>query len=298
MKNTAFLTLLLACTAVTLRGHTPPAASQETAASAKPPVAIKDEPHHHLILENPYVRVFRVEIISPDATPLYRHDFPYVYMSIGKAEFTKAVEGQPEKHVALGNGQLGYSKGGFAQVIRAENDTPFYNITVELLHPQENMHSDCAKTVEGPLDGCAPQSGMASTSEKVVSEAGNGAAPSPGTGANTPLAESAPDKGKKAAGPPAFSTILESDESALKSGNFPANAKTSLAAGPGGTLLVVEPLSQFKLDFTDGSSKLLSGGDTLWLQARSTSTVTNSSEQAASQVLIFSFKDAAKSGAN
>jgi hypothetical protein len=294
----AFLTLLLACTAVTLRGQIPPAAPKEAAASAKSPVAIKDEPHHHLILENPYVRVFRVEIISPDATPLYRHDFPYVYMSIGKAQFTKAVEGQPEKHVALSNGQLGYSKGGFAQVIRAENDTPFYNITVELLHSQENMHSDCAKTVEGPLDGCAPQSGVASTSEKVVSEAGNGAAPSPGTGANTPLAESAPDKGKKAAAPPAFSTILESDESMLKSGSFPVNAKTSLAAGPGGKLLVVEPLSQFKVDFTDGSSKLLSGGDTLWLPAGSTSTVTNTSEQTASQVLIFSFKDAAKPGGN
>jgi hypothetical protein len=297
MKNMAFLTLLLACTAVTLRGQTPPAAPNETPASAKPPVAIKDEPHHHLILENSYVRVFRVEIISPDATPLYRHDFPYVYMSIGKAEFTKAVEGQPEKHVALGNGQLGYSKGGFAQVIRAENDTPFYNITVELLHPQENVHSDCAKTMEGPLDGCAPQTTVEQTSEKVVTTAGNGVAASPGMGANTPLAESAPDKGKKAAGPAAFTGILESDESTLKSGNFPANAKTSLAARPGGTLLVVEPLSQFKLDFADGSSKLLSGGDTLWLQAGSTSTVTNSSEQSASQVLIFSFTDAEKAGA-
>lgn len=92
MKNTAFLILLLVCTAVTLRGQTPPVSPNQAAASAKPPVAIKDEPHHHLILENSYVRVFRVEIISPDATPLYRHDFPYVYMSIGKAEFTKAVE--------------------------------------------------------------------------------------------------------------------------------------------------------------------------------------------------------------
>jgi len=299
MKNMAFLALLWICTAVTLRGQTLPTASTSTAiAPIKTAVPIKEEPHHHLILENSYVRVFRVEIISPDSTPLYRHDFPYVYMSIGKAQFTKAVEGQPEKHVALGNGQLGYSKGGFAQVIRAENDTPFYNITVELLRPQENMRSDCAKTIEGPLDGCAPQAGVASASDKFVSEAGNGVTASPGTGANTPLAASAPDKGKKAATPPAFTEILESDESMLKSGNFPSNAKTSLAAGAGGTLLVVEPLSQFKLDFADGSSKLLSGGDTLWLQPGSTSTVTNSSEQTASLVLIFSFKDASKPGAN
>lgn len=297
MKNLAYVVLLLACTAVTLRGQTPTAAPSEIAASAKPPVAIKDEPHHHLILENSYVRVFRVEVISPDATPLYRHDFPYVYMSIGKAEFTKAVEGQPEKRVSLANGQLGYSKGGFAQVIRAENETPFYNITVELLHPQENMRSDCAKVVEGLLDGCSTHAAVADASEKIVSGAGSGAQ-SAGTGANTPLAESAPDKGKKAAGPPSFTSILESDESTLRSGSFPANAKTSLAAGPGGTLLVIEPLSQFKVDFVDGSAKLLSGGDTLWLQAGSTSTVTNTSEQSTSSVLIFSFKDSEKRPAN
>jgi hypothetical protein len=299
MKNIAYLTLLLVCTAVTLRAQTPPVAPDATApASAKAPVAIKEEPHHHLIMENSYVRVFRVEIISPDATPLYRHDFPYVYMSIGKAEFTKAVEGQPEKHMALGNGQLGYSKGGFAQVIRAENDTPFYNVTVELLHPQENMHSDCAQVVEGPLDGCATPAAVADTSKKVVSDTSGDAQASPGIGANTPLAQSAPDKGKRATAPPAFTSILESDESTLRSGNFPANAKTSLVAAAGGALLVVEPLSQFKLDFGDGSSKLLSGGDTLWLQAGSTSAVTNTSEQTASLVLIFDFKDVSKPAGN
>jgi hypothetical protein len=296
MKNIAYLTLLLACTAVAGRGQTAP--PDTAVASAKPPVSIKQEPHHHLILENSYARVFRVEVISPDATPLYRHDFPYVYMSIGKAEFIKAVEGQPEKHVTMTNGQLGYSKGGFAQIIRAENDTPFYNITVELLHPQNNMHSECAKVIEGPLDGCATRAAVDDTSKKVVSSTDGDAPASPGTGANTPLAESAPDKGKKAAGPAVFASILESDESTLKSGNFPANAKTSLVAAAGGTLLVIEPLSQFKLDFVDGSSKLLSGGDTLWLPAGSTSAVTNTSEQAASSMLIFDFKDAPKAAAN
>jgi hypothetical protein len=298
MKNIVYLTLLLACTAVT-RGQTPPIATTSTTiAPVKTAVPIKEEPHHHLILENSYVRVFRVEVISPDATLLYRHDFPYIYMSIGKAQFTKAVEGQPEKHVALGNGQLGYSKGGFAQVIRAVNDTPFYNITVELLHPQENMHSDCAPVVEGPLDGCATPAAVADTSKKVVSDTSGDVQASPEIGANTPLAQSAPDKGKKATAPPAFTSILESDESTLRSGNFPANAKTSLVAAAGGTLLVVEPLSQFKLDFGDGSSKLLSGGDTLWLQAGSTSAVTNTSEQAVSLVLIFDFKDVSKPAGN
>jgi hypothetical protein len=300
MKKIAYTTLLLMCTSATTRGQLPttPDATASASAPAKAAIPIKDEPHHHLLLENPYVRVFRVEVISPDATPLYLQDSPYVYMSIGKAQFTKAVEGQPEKHITMTNGQLGYSKGGFAQIIRAENDTPFYNITVELLHPQNNMHSECAKVIEGPLDGCATRAAVDDTSNKVVSSTDGDSAASPGTGANTPLAESAPDKGKKAAGPPVFASILESDESILKSGNFPANAKTSLVAAVGGTLLVVEPLSQFKVDFVDGSSKLLSGGDTLWLQAGSTSTATNTSEQSASWMLIFDFKDVPKKAAN
>ena len=108
-------------------------------------VPITKEPHHHLVLENSYVRVFRVEIISPDATLLHRHDNPYAYMSIGKAEFTNAVEGKPDTRVKMTDGQLGYSRGGFSHIIRTENDTPFYNLTIELLHPQGEMPSDARK---------------------------------------------------------------------------------------------------------------------------------------------------------
>jgi hypothetical protein len=264
-------------------------------------VPITKEPHHHLVLENSYVRVFRIEIISPDATLLHRHDNPYVYMSIGKAEFTNAVEGKADTRVKMTDGQLGYSRGGFSHVIRTESDTPFYNLTIELLHPQGEMRSECAKVVNGPLEGCsAPVSAVEKVAEKIISpKEGTDAAGSPGTGANTPLAQSAPDNGKKvSAGPPSFSSILESDESTLKSATFPANAKASLAGGPAGTLLMVVPLSQFKLEFTDGTSKLLSGGDSLWLAPGPPATITNTSEQQPSTLLIFGFKDAPKPAAD
>jgi hypothetical protein len=272
MKNLVYVSLLLFCCRAALRAQAPPSA-------APAPVPITEEPHHHLILANDYVRVFRVEIISPEATLLHRHDFPYAYMSIGKAEFTNAVEGKPEIRIKMNDGQLGYSKGGFSHIIRAENDTPFYNITIELLHPQGNVRSGCAKTVNGPLEGCsAPQPAAADTS--------------PGAGANTPLAKSAPPA------PPTFIAILETDEGTLKSGSFPHQAKTSLESSPGGTLLVIEPLSQFKLDFTDGTSKLLSGGDSLWLSPGPPITITNTSQQLSSTVLIFSFKDTPKPAAD
>lgn len=226
---------------------------------------------------------------------MHRHDNPYVYMSIGDADFTNAVEGKPDVEVKMENGQLGYSKGGFSHIIRTANDKPFYNITIEFLHPQNNLRSDCAKVLQGPLVGCsAPQAAVAGAANKITSEASSPAAGvAPGTGSNTTLAQSTPDNAKAAAAaPPAFTPILESDESALKLATFPANARTTLQAGPAGTLLVIEPLSQFKLDFSDGSSQLVSGGDPVWLKADSSVTATNSSDQTVSSLLLFTFKDA------
>ena len=168
MKNIIYGSLLFLCIAGTLPAQTTPAQTPPDTGKA---VSIKEEPHHHLILENAYVRVFRVEIISPDATLLHRHDTPYAYMSIGKADFINAVEGKPDAQVKMANGQLGYSKGGFSHIVRTTNDTPFYNITVELLHPQPNIHSDCAKTLGGPLEGCStPQQTVAESAHSTNAE--------------------------------------------------------------------------------------------------------------------------------
>lgn len=297
MKMIAHLSLLLFCATAPLRAQAPPTVADQDA------VPITKEPHHHLILENAYVRVFRVELISPDATSRYRHDHPYVYMSIGKAEFTKNVEGKPEVRVKMANGQLGYSKGGFSQIIRTEDETPFYNITVELLHPQENLHSDCAKVVEGPLEGCSAPQNVVSESDKKNAEltvAPANAAASSTTAVDSPLAQMGRDDTKKNTPlpAPAFTVVLESDESTLKSATFPVGVKFSADAGAAGTLIVVEPLSQFTLDFSDGSSKLLSGGDSLWLPGGSTTAIANTSLQTQSILLLFSFKDAPKPAGN
>lgn len=224
-------------------------------------------------------------------------------MSIGKAEFTKDVEGKPEVRVKMANGQLGYSKGGFSQIIRTEDETPFYNITVELLHPQENLHSDCAKVVEGPLEGCSAPQNIVSASDKKNSglvAATTNAAAAPTTGVDSPLAQMGRNDAKKKtpSAAPAFTVVLESDESTLKSTTFPVNGNFSTAAGAAGTLIVVEPLSQFTLNFNDGSSKLLSGGDSLWLPAGSTTAIANTSQQTPSVLLMFSFKDAPKPAGN
>src|SRR6202007_884801 len=126
--------------------------------NAQAPVAvpIPKEPHHHLVLENDYVRVFRVSVPAHEATLLHQHDVPYVYVWLGPADVINAVQGKPEAHLVMADGQVGYSPGHFAHIARNESDSAFNNVTIELLHPQAGVHNLCEKIVPGDLGSCQP----------------------------------------------------------------------------------------------------------------------------------------------
>ncbi len=119
--------------------------------SAQAPVAvpIPKEPHHHLVLENDYVRVFRVSVPAHDATLLHQHGLPYVYVSLGPADVVNAVAGKPEARLVMTDGQVGYSRGGFAHIARTDAGIPFNNVTIELLKPQGEPRNTCAEVVPG-----------------------------------------------------------------------------------------------------------------------------------------------------
>ena len=124
-------------------------------APAVNPVAAKNEPHHHLVLENEYVRVLRFELSGHNATLLHAHDLPYVSVALGPADFIDAVTGKPEAHVTLKDDQVVYSKGGFAHVVRTKAGARFQNFTVELLKPQGAVRNLCVKVVaDAPNGGC------------------------------------------------------------------------------------------------------------------------------------------------
>ncbi len=119
--------------------------------NAQAPIAvpIPKEPHHHLVLENDYVRVFRVSVSAHDATLLHQHDVPYLYVSLGPADVVNAVAGKPEARIVMADGQLGYSPGHFAHVARNDSDSPFNNVTIELLHAQGEAHNKCGFVIPG-----------------------------------------------------------------------------------------------------------------------------------------------------
>src|SRR6202030_161008 len=49
------------------------------------PVPISEEPHHRLVLQNDFARVYNVTVPPLDTTFLHQHDVPYIYVTLGAA---------------------------------------------------------------------------------------------------------------------------------------------------------------------------------------------------------------------
>lgn len=107
--------------------------------AAEPPSAVEiaSEPHHHLVLQNQYVRVFKVEVPPRQSTMMHWHGHDYAYVTIGDAEFSNELMGKQPVTVKLQNGETRFSPGNFAHVARDLASTPFRNVTIELLRDQK-----------------------------------------------------------------------------------------------------------------------------------------------------------------
>jgi len=105
------------------------------AACSRGPVTIDQEPSHHLVLANDYVRVYRVEAGSHKTTKLHLHDHDYIWVSIGPADITNAVQGGTTTKAQLEDGDVRFVPGNFSHVVTNDSDQPFRNFTIALLRP-------------------------------------------------------------------------------------------------------------------------------------------------------------------
>ena len=96
-------------------------------------------PPYHVILENEYIRVFRVEVPPHAQTLIHRHDHGYVFVTLGDSEVENTVTGKPPVQLKLENGDTRFLLGGFSHTARNLSDQPFRNITIELL--KDNTHA-------------------------------------------------------------------------------------------------------------------------------------------------------------
>ena len=110
-------------------------------AQTAPEVAITAEPHHHLVLENKYVRVFKVEVPPHEQTLMHRHDHDYIYVTLGATELENNVAGKPTATLKLQDGETRFLPGPFAHLVKDLAPTPFRNVTVELLQDEKARKS-------------------------------------------------------------------------------------------------------------------------------------------------------------
>ncbi|PYT63002.1 MAG: hypothetical protein DMG35_05580 [Acidobacteria bacterium] len=115
---------------------------------------VPGEPHHHLKIENEYVRVYYVEVPPHDQTQLHQHGHDYIFVSLGPADVVNAVPDEPEVHLVLKDGETHFTRGGFAHVARNLSDAPFRNVTIEFLHPQDDLRNLCKSVAQGDLGVC------------------------------------------------------------------------------------------------------------------------------------------------
>jgi quercetin dioxygenase-like cupin family protein len=104
-------------------------------APASVPVSVGSEPHHHLKVENEYARVFDVLVPPGEATLFHVHSNDYAYVSLSTVTLKAQILGGQPIDLVLKNGEVRYTRGPITHMIGNPDETPFRNITVEILKP-------------------------------------------------------------------------------------------------------------------------------------------------------------------
>jgi hypothetical protein len=96
-------------------------------------VDIADEPHHHLVIANEYVRAFAVEIPPRTRTLCHHHPYEYLLYVAQGAEIISAARDEEPKRLSYADGECELSKAGLVHVVDNLGDGAFRNIVVEPL---------------------------------------------------------------------------------------------------------------------------------------------------------------------
>lgn len=96
-------------------------------------VPISQEPHHHLVLENEYTRVYDVTVPAHQSTLMHRHDNDYLAVILEPAAIQIAVLGRSVTTGRAGKGEVRFAVAPLTHRLMDNGDTPFRNITIEIL---------------------------------------------------------------------------------------------------------------------------------------------------------------------
>jgi hypothetical protein len=107
------------------------------------------KPHHHLSLQNDYVKISEVEVSPGDSIVLHHHDQDTVAIAIGDQEVTVGIPGKPDVHQKNADAQVRLQRGGYVHSTHVDGDMPYHTVAVELLRPQTKFHNVCAVILPG-----------------------------------------------------------------------------------------------------------------------------------------------------
>lgn len=136
-----------------------------TLAQQQQPVEITSEPSHHRVFENEYLRVFDVTVAPKKSTLIHRHNYDYLFVTLGDSDVVSARPGEKPVSLHLKDGEVRFTPGNFAHAAINESDQPFHNITIELLKPSSNVKT-CTQSCLDPAYVCA---GICPQRQKLIS---------------------------------------------------------------------------------------------------------------------------------
>jgi hypothetical protein len=128
------------------------------AAQSQTVIPLASEPHHHLLLHNQYLNLYKVEVAPHDSVLLHRYDFDAISIMMSDTHVTVHTPGKPEAQHQVVDGQIRLQPRGYVHSTLIDGDAAYRNVTIELLLPQEGARNLCATVIATqPLDCPAAQ---------------------------------------------------------------------------------------------------------------------------------------------
>ena len=103
------------------------------AQGAAPIIEITAEPNHHLMFENEFVRVFKVQLAPHAAMIVHTHRHDYFFTSLGESHIENDVVGKPPALRTFRDGETFFVPGDFAHTAKNLSDQTFRVVAVELM---------------------------------------------------------------------------------------------------------------------------------------------------------------------
>jgi hypothetical protein len=102
-------------------------------------VPVEQEPRHHLVIENEFVRALVVKIAPHDRTLCHHHSYDYLLYVVGDAEIVSAARDEEPKKLSYRDGECELLQAGMVHVVENLKDTAFQNVVVELLPGTDDL---------------------------------------------------------------------------------------------------------------------------------------------------------------